>query len=346
MKSKFSSIVSTAAFIAFFALVSFRDTGVFVKDYKVEKSQSTKFFTEGETVDILRVQDNSFLVVQNSESYEIPMEVLLRLTKSAQKYAAKVPVKFLKEINGEILDILPIGTEFQILKEESNYGFFEISDGRKGYVYMEDVILLAEPNVTKALSLVDEELVYGENKLVLKKDEPVSVKNFLGGRFILTDEKGNEYLISASKIRLMSEKELSQAANRSKSSATEGNAGKLIQFAKTLLGKPYRYATSGPNSFDCSGFTSYCFRQTLGLKLSRSSKDQALAGKQISKDQLKPGDLLFFNTTGNRISHVGIYIGDGKMIHASSGSNMKVIISPVFSGWYKSRYVTARRILN
>lgn len=346
MKSKFSGILYTAAFIAFFALISFRDTGVFVKDYKAEKSDNTKFFSEGETIDILRVLDNSFLVVKNSEPYEIPMEVLLRLTKSTQKYSGKVPVKLLKEINGEILDILPVGTEFQILKEESDYGLFETSEGRKGYIYMSDVTPLTEPNVTKALSLVDEELVYGDQKLILKKDEPVMVKNFLGGRFILQDQKGNEFLISASKIRLMSETELSQVANRSKSFSMEGNVGKLIQFAKTLLGKPYRYASSGPNSFDCSGFTSYCFRQTLGVKLSRSSRDQAFAGKEVSKDQLKPGDLLFFNTTGNRISHVGIYIGNGNMIHASSGSNMKVMISPVFSGWYKSRYVTARRILN
>lgn len=344
MRLKLKKMLMVAS-IAGFALFAFRDTGVFVKDFKVEKTNKMEIFLEGEPVEIVRSQDKSFLVVKNAESYEIPMEVLLRLTKTTQKYKTVSSAKFLREMNGEILDVLPAGTELQILKEESNYGLFETQGGVKGYVYMSDVSPIAESHLTKALSLVDEELTNENVKLILKKDQPVTVKNFLGGRFILTDDKGNDFIISAAKIRLMSEQELVAAANRSKTSSMGAKSAQLIQFAKTLLGKPYRYASSGPNSFDCSGFTSYCFGEALGMRLSRSSQDQARLGEVVSKSELQPGDLLFFNTTGTRISHVGIYLGDGKMIHASSGNHMKVIISPVFDGWYKSRYVTARRIL-
>lgn len=83
----------------------------------------------------------------------------------------------------------------------------------------------------------------------------------------------------------------------------------------------------------------------LDIKLPRSSQEQVNLGTKVYANELVPGDLLFFNTTGRKISHVGLYIGDGKMIHASSGRG-KVRIDSIISGYYKDRYVTARRIVD
>lgn len=122
---------------------------------------------------------------------------------------------------------------------------------------------------------------------------------------------------------------------------------KIVQEAKKVLGVPYRYGSNGPKSFDCSGFTSYVFKKC-GIKLPRTSKSQAKIGKKISKSNLQVGDLVFFDTSGSYngvISHVGIYIGNGKFIHASSGKKAKkVVISDITDGYYKKKYVTARRV--
>jgi peptidoglycan DL-endopeptidase CwlO len=91
-----------------------------------------------------------------------------------------------------------------------------------------------------------------------------------------------------------------------------GAGVEAIRAAMKMLGKPYRYGAEGPSSFDCSGLTSWAFDQ-VGVTLPRSSSQQARVGKQVSRDQLQPGDLIFFYSP---VSHVGIYVGDNKMINA------------------------------
>lgn len=125
------------------------------------------------------------------------------------------------------------------------------------------------------------------------------------------------------------------------------NVEKMIQFAKTLLGIPYVYGGMSTDGFDCSGFTSYVFG-AFGIRLERVSSDQAKQGTEVSKENLKPGDLVFFDTSGGHsvINHTGIFIGDGKFIHASSGSSRCVIISDLTTGYYVENYITARCISN
>ena len=111
----------------------------------------------------------------------------------------------------------------------------------------------------------------------------------------------------------------------------------IVRFALKYEGYPYVYATSGPNSFDCSGFTSFVYRH-FGYTISRSSEAQKSEGKYVSKSDLKPGDILCF--TG----HVGLYIGDGEFIHASTPKS-GVIISELSQSYYKNHYIMARRII-
>ncbi len=110
-----------------------------------------------------------------------------------------------------------------------------------------------------------------------------------------------------------------------------------------LLGIKYKYGGTTEKGFDCSGFTGYVFAE-LGLKLPRTSRDQAKVGTKIDKKDLRKGDLVFFNTNGKSISHVGIYLGDGKMAHSSSKYGTK--IANFNDKYYVNRYVTARRVLS
>lgn len=108
---------------------------------------------------------------------------------------------------------------------------------------------------------------------------------------------------------------------------------KAVSIALSLLGRPYRWGASGPNSFDCSGFTMYVYAQ-LGLSLPHSSAAQYFCGRRVSYEDLAPGDLVFFARRSGRISHVGIYIGGGMMVHApQTGDVVKVVPLSSHSGY-------------
>ncbi len=120
----------------------------------------------------------------------------------------------------------------------------------------------------------------------------------------------------------------------------------LLRVAKDQLGVCYLYGGNSPNiGFDCSGFVQYVYKKGRGIKLPRRSADQSKIGEFVSKGDLQSGDLLFFDTANRgHINHVGIYVGDGKFIHASSGRKYCVTISNLYSGFYKRSFRFAKRV--
>lgn len=134
----------------------------------------------------------------------------------------------------------------------------------------------------------------------------------------------------------------SDSANKaSRGAVSKGN--EVVNYASKFLGKPYVYGATGPNAFDCSGLTQYVYNK-LGVGLSRTTYTQVEEGTKVKRNDLKAGDLIFFNTEGS-ISHVGIYIGDGEFIHAPR-TGKPVMVSSLSDGYYSARYATARRILD
>lgn len=111
----------------------------------------------------------------------------------------------------------------------------------------------------------------------------------------------------------------------------------LLAEAQHKLGSPYVYAKHGPDTFDCSGFVYYLFKQQ-NISLPRTSLAQSQFGNKISRQALQRGDILFFDTSGKgHINHSGIYLGDHSFIHASSGKAHGVTISDL-DGWYKDKF--------
>ena len=121
---------------------------------------------------------------------------------------------------------------------------------------------------------------------------------------------------------------------------------KMIKLAKNKLGRKYVWGATGKkNTFDCSGLTKFVCKAN-GIKIPRRAIQQSKYGKQISRSNLKPGDLIFFDTSKQKkgfVNHVGIYLGNDKFIHASSAQK-KVVISPLHKNFYSKRYVGARRV--
>lgn len=120
------------------------------------------------------------------------------------------------------------------------------------------------------------------------------------------------------------------------------SAKTLIAEAHKVIGTPYRAGGTTPKGFDCSGFVSYTYKK-VGVSLPHSSGAMYKKGKSVSLKQLAPGDLLFFKTSKHKgVSHVAIYIGNGRMIHATSSKGVKV--DSIYQSYWKQRFVGAKRL--
>ncbi len=118
---------------------------------------------------------------------------------------------------------------------------------------------------------------------------------------------------------------------------------KMMDAILAWMGTPYEYSKASKSGTDCSGFTQQIFKESAGMELPRTTEEQVKLGTSIVQDNLKFGDLIFFNTTGHDPSHVGIYIGDDMFAHASV--SFGVTLSSMYSSYYKKRYTGARRVL-
>ena len=132
--------------------------------------------------------------------------------------------------------------------------------------------------------------------------------------------------------------EISQMGQRVGNQASE-----LVVNAMGFLGVPYKRGGSGIAGFDCSGFVRAMYENTLGLVLPHNAKEQAAVTQTIDKNELQPGDLVFFNTLRRAFSHVGIYVGDGKFIH-SPRTGKAVKVDDMRSAYWQKRFNGARRV--
>jgi cell wall-associated NlpC family hydrolase len=127
-------------------------------------------------------------------------------------------------------------------------------------------------------------------------------------------------------------------------SGMASKAGDVVVGALNMIGVRYRWGGDTPDSgLDCSGFVRYVFQDTLGMTLPRRAEEMSRVGEKVRVSELKPGDLVFFNTMRRSFSHVGIYIGDNKFVHSpSTGSTIRV--DDMENAYWEKRYTGARRI--
>ena len=125
-------------------------------------------------------------------------------------------------------------------------------------------------------------------------------------------------------------------------SGTGRRAQEVALYAMGLIDTGYRFGGKNPEAgLDCSGMVAYIYNKAAGVKVSGSAADIARKGRRVEREDLRPGDLVFFNTRNAPFSHVGVYIGDGRFVHAPS-SNGKVRIDQLAATYYAQRYETAR----
>ncbi|MBS1175176.1 MAG: mepH [Burkholderiaceae bacterium] len=125
--------------------------------------------------------------------------------------------------------------------------------------------------------------------------------------------------------------------------ADDGFAQKLLGKAMQLIGVKYRYGGTSPETgLDCSGYVQYVYKNAVGVSLPRTASEQARVGDNVGSD-MRPGDMVFFNTRGFSNSHVGIYVGNGMFVH-SPNSRSQVRFDTLDSGYWKAHFTSARRV--
>lgn len=181
-----------------------------------------------------------------------------------------------------------------------------------------------------------------KNKKFKKLIAGVLIAGFtlLEGQVIATAvETDSQSMVSQTKESSAQLNDSIVAANKEKSS----KVNKVLDLAYEQQGKPYKWGATGPDSFDCSGLTTYVYKNAADVSLPRVSRDQAKAGTKVERNNLKEGDLVFFGSGGS-ITHVGMYVGDQKFIHSPQTGDV-VKITRMDTGSYSNRFITARRII-
>jgi cell wall-associated NlpC family hydrolase len=133
-------------------------------------------------------------------------------------------------------------------------------------------------------------------------------------------------------------------ARTATSELTEADTAELIVRSLGLLGVEYRFGGSTPaGGLDCSGFVRHVYQEALGLKLPRTTEEMSSVGVAVDRTRLMPGDLVFFNTLQRPFSHVGLYLGDDRFVHAPSTGNV-IRIEPLSARYWAQRFEGGRRV--
>jgi cell wall-associated NlpC family hydrolase len=251
-------------------------------------------------------------------------EDAVELAKTVGKRLAKVNTTTLKvrekaSVDATVLTLVPIDDELKVVKEQKNWVKVSISDEVIGYVSSDYVELWTE--YEEAVSIEEEQERLEEEAAAIEAEQ---AQNNSSGT------SGNVPSFSSSK----SDSATSNNVN-SDSSNNGSLRSKIVQYALQFVGNPYVWGgTSLSNGADCSGFTQSVFAD-FGIYISRTSRTQATGGRKVSLDNLQLGDLIFYARNGT-VNHVAIYIGNGKVISASSPSTGIRITSYNYRQPYKA----------
>lgn len=246
------------------------------------------------------------------------------------------------EKDSPVISKVWIGQEVLIVEKNENWAKIKFGTGLEGYI---------EPSAIKLYKsgVINKDRVNFRTQPTTNSDVIDIMR--VGSRVDVLDE-GESW----SKVRFENKEgyvfnELITIHTNSNNNVSRGDtrsAEKLLEVAYSKLGTPYRYGGTSSSGFDCSGFVQYTYKNALNIELPRVSASQSRAGTQVSRDELQPGDIVYFDTTGgrSRVTHVGIYVSDDNFIHASSGSIRQVIISSLNERHYSNGYLGATRIIN
>ena len=291
------------------------------------------------------------------------LAVSMLLPSSLAMYQAKVKADalYLRESpGGEIITTLPQNTMVAVLNNSSSW-YKVVANGKEGYVSSEFLTgsLTTDFSLGSAKIVCDTSVNFRSQPNTsssvlasLRNGTVVSVTGVQGGWFKVTYNGQKGYVhpdyLSFSNVQPSGSTGSSGSSSitpPSNSVSYNGSSEKraaVLEYAAQFLGTPYVYGGSTPSGFDCSGFTSYVFKNTVG-SIPRVAQAQFDATTRVSMDELLPGDLVFFGSSASSISHVGIYVGNNQFIHSPHTGD--VVKYDSLTGSYASRFQGGGRVI-
>ena len=291
------------------------------------------------------------------------LAVSMLLPSSLAMYQAKVKADalYLRESpGGEIITTLPQNTMVAVLNNSSSW-YKVVANGKEGYVSSEYLTgsLTTDFSLGSAKIVCDTTVNFRSQPNTsssvlasLRNGTVVSVTGVQGGWFKVTYNGQKGYVhpdyLSFSNVQGSGSTGSSGSSSitpPSNSVSYNGSSEKraaVLEYAAQFLGTPYVYGGSTPSGFDCSGFTSYVFKNTVG-SIPRVAQAQFDATTRVSMDELLPGDLVFFGSSASSISHGGIYVGNNQFIHSPHTGD--VVKYDSLTGSYASRFQGGGRVI-
>ncbi|SCH30977.1 Probable endopeptidase YafL precursor [uncultured Clostridium sp.] len=267
--------------------------------------------------------------------------------------------------NYSIIGSLSKGSTVEIISSSNGWYKVKLSNGSNGWVSSQYIDLNSSSSNNSTNTPSEDTSVAGKIGTVntsslnvrsgagtnysiigsLSKGSTVEIISSSSGWYKVKLSNGSNGWVSSQYIDLNSSSSNNSTNTPSEDTSTSNKIDAVINLAKQQIGKPYVWGATGPNSFDCSGLTSYVYKNAANISLPRTSSDQSKVGTTISKSNLQPGDLIFSSTNGTgNVSHVGIYIGNNEMIHAPKpGENVQ--ITKINNTYWNNVYLHAKRVL-
>ena len=353
-----AAVLAIALAVCTFALDGTVDTAVLnVRSETTVKSQIIGKVYEGDTVEILARYGNWYEIYREGArgfvfvdyidfEEDIYVEIGFGVVSTASE-SASVNLRMEPSVDSERVTRLMNGTKVRILGYADGWYYIRYSDYvgymSADYLRVNGVIYgpstendpnALDPDITEDLPNSDRSATIHETMGL-----PAPAAEAMAAETIVIDPLGEAAVSS----------EQTTAQQTASAALTSGGysseRAQIIEYAMQFIGTPYHYGKASPEEgFDCSGFTQYVFAH-FGYSLNRSSAAQIKNGYAIGYEELLPGDLVFFSRAGYAVGHVGLYIGDGKFIHAPhTGDYVK--ISEMSESYYTNRYVGARRVVD
>lgn len=277
--------------------------------------------------------------------------VAMAASQPAQIVGTKVNVRTAPDTTSSV--ITKLSNSRVSIVDKSN-GWYKISfSGKTGWVSSDYIKVLTAKGTINANGVNFRETASTSGKIIdsLSKGKSVEILDTLSGWHKVKVGSKTGYVVTKFVTATSTEQKSSRSTTVSTLSdadsgvADDSAASDIVAYAKKFVGVRYVYGGKSPSGFDCSGFVGYVYRN-FGIKLNSSAASMYSNGVKVSKSALKAGDLLFFDASSRKasgaIDHVGMYIGGGLFIHAST-SNKKVIIQDLSE--YQGKYIGAKRVM-
>lgn len=338
-------ILGTCLAISLFSTTAFAHEGVVIKNFQIKNKDNeiVKELNMNDTVTIFREDEDNYILKLDDNNYEVSKDYILKTVHTENYYTVTSETATLKtepNMYSPSIKKLNKGDILYFIEESDGWARVSTVETIEGWAYLPYLEHHYEEIEVDSVgySLVDKVHKEKDKVLILNKGDTLNIVEFKDDRYVVTDDRDVAFEIPSSYLSLND-----KYKSDKKTSSSGESLGQLIEFLYAQIGKPYVWGATGYNSYDCSGLSQTAYKQ-IGISIPRVASAQSRYGKKVDKSDLRPGDLVFFNTDGSGVSHVGVYIGEGQMIHAPSRGKTVSVVS-INSNYYLKRYMGARRVL-